>query len=331
MNAQAQILMILFCFAASGFFSGTEIGLLSINHARLMHLVRAGLRPAIRLHSYLSNLQRCLATILVGNNLVNVMISTLSASLAQIYLPENRIGQTLWAIGMAFMMLFFCEYLPKMFFTTRPLRRTLLAIRPFYVIDRLLNPLTSLVLWLTQWLAPENRKGAGQRFLMTREYIQNVVSDAKEGSRITAFERLMINRVLTLQAYTAEQVMTPLARVTKTDENATLDSCYKLVRNSGHVRLPVFSHDGTTCVGILNVLDVLTHTPHLEQTRVRDCMQPPCFVNAKECADNVLPFMRQLREPMVMVRIAEGDQVLGIITEENVLSALTGSLRKVTL
>jgi CBS domain containing-hemolysin-like protein len=326
MSVELHLLAILLCFAASAFFSGTESGLLSINHARLMHLVRSGSGVAKLLNEYVSDLQRFLATILVGNNLVNVMLSTLSASLAQLCFPRHTVVQAVWATGMAFLMLVFCEYLPKLFFTTRPLRRTLLVARVFYVVEKLLTPLTALVLFLTKWLVPKNRNASDQRFFMTREYIQNVVSDPKDGSRITAVERLMINRVLTLQTQTATQVMTPLARVSRTTEQAALSACYLQVRDSGHVRLPVFSEDGSRCVGILNALDVLSSAPDAEQAHVREFMLPPFFVNGDVRADDVLPLMRKNRQPMAVVRSAQGGAVLGIITEENILHALTGNL-----
>jgi CBS domain containing-hemolysin-like protein len=327
-TVEFHIVGIVLCFMGSAFFSGTETGFLSVNHARLVHLVRAGQKNAIILNRYLSDLQRCLASILVGNNLMNVMLSTLSASLAQTCFPASALAQTGWAVGMAFMMLFFCEYLPKMFFTTRPLRRTLLVSRAFYVTEKALAPLTSAILFMTKWLVPNNQKGTRQRFLMTREYIQNVVSDDKDGSRITAFERLMINRVLALQAQTARQVMTPLNRVTTTTASTPLQTCYQRVRDSGHVRLPVFSDDGSRCVGVLNVLDVLAAAPDPKRTLARDRMQKAFFVDAGERADDVLPLMRKYRYPIVLVRGA-GNEMLGIITEENVLSALTGSLKKV--
>lgn len=327
MSLQLYLIAILACFGASAFFSGTESGVLSINHARLMHLVRSGSKVAKLLNEYLSDMQRFLATILVGNNLVNVILSTLSASLSQTCFPNHPAIQTVWATAMACMMLYFCEYLPKLFFTTRPLRRTLLVTRAFFVIEKLLTPLTVLILYLTKWLVPKNRNASDQRFLMTREYIQNVVSDPRDGSRITAVERLMINRVLALQSNTAAQVMTPLARVSKTTEQVPLSTCYQLVRDSGHVRLPIFSEDGARCVGVLNTLTVLASAPDPDQTRARDCMQPPFFVNADVRADDVLPLMRKYRQPMALVRATRDGAVLGIITEENILFALTGSLQ----
>jgi len=328
-KAELHIVGIVLCFLASAFFSGTESGMLSLNHARLMHLVRAGLKPAVLLHGYLCDMQRCLATILVGNNLVNVMLSTLSASLAQSCFPRSSGLQAAWAVVMAFLMLWFCEYLPKLFFTTRPLRRTLLVTRAFHVVDCMLVPLTTAILFVTRWLVPDTRKGAGQRFLMTREYIQNVVSDAKDGSRITAFERLMINRALTLQAQTAAQIMTPLSRVTTVRADVPLRTCFQAVRDSGHARLPVFSENGERCVGVLNVVELLVRDPDPDATLARDGMEAPFFVNADERADDVLPLMRKHRHPMVLVREREAGTVAGIITEENVLFALTGSLQKV--
>lgn len=327
MSIELNLFAILFCLVACAFFAGTETGVLSISHARLMHLVRTGSKAARILNGYVSDMQGFLATTLVGNNLMNVVLSTLTAGLAQTVFPRCQFAQMACVVVMAFTILFFCEYLPKLFFTTRPLRRTLLVARVFHGVRKLLTPLTALVLFMTKWLVPKNRNASDQRFLMTREYIQNVVSDPREGSSITAVERLMINRVLALQSLSAAQVMTPLARVSKTTEQAALSACYRLVSDSGHVRLPVFSEDGARCVGVLNALDVLTSEPDQEKMRACDCMQPSFFVNAEVRADDVLPLMRKNRQPMVMVRNAKDGAVLGIITEENILNALTGSLQ----
>jgi len=161
---------------------------------------------------------------------------------------------------------------------------------------------------------------------MTREYIQNVVSDAKHGSRITAFERLMINRVLTLHTQTAAQIMTPLNRVVKTYETAPLRDCFQAVRDSKHVRLPVFSEDGARCVGVLNVAKALASNPDPDVLLVKDSMEAPFFVSADERADDVLPLMRKHHHPLVLVSERGSGAVLGLITEEDVIFALTASL-----
>lgn len=326
MNLKLYILTLPLCFIGVAFFAGIETGVLSVNHARLAHLVRAGSKAARIMSEYLKDMQRFLATTLIGTNLIHVILSTLSAGLAQHCLRDTPLGQAAWGTCMAFMVLFFSEYLPKLFFTTRPLRRTLIVIRVFYIVAKLLSPLTHLVMLLTQWMTP--RSGGGeQRFLMTREYLQNVVSDAKDGSRITAFERMMINRVLALHSQTAAQLMTPLQRVTKTVSEAMLSQCYRLVRDSGHIRLPVFDNAGQACVGVLNMLDIMLAAPDPDRTRAADCMRAPLFVAADLPADEVLPLMRKQRKHLALVREKNNGPVLGIITEENIISALTRSLQ----
>lgn len=326
MSPHLDIVLLPVFFLAVAFFEGMESGVVCLNHARLMHLVRTGSKGAKLLSTYLADMQRFLTTIQVGCNLSAVVLSTLSAGLAQMWFPGSNFLQAVWGTAMAFMVLFFSEYLPKLFFTTRPLRRTLMVARLFFVAEKLLSPLTVLVLFLTDWLVPKGKGGSEQRFLMTREYIQNVVSDPRDGSRITAVERLMINRVLALQSQTAAQVMTPLSRVTRTTAQAALSACFQKVRDSGHVRLPVFSEDGAACVGVFSALDVLDIAADPLQVRVRDFMRPPLFVSADLRADDVLPLMRKSRQAMAVVRSAPDGAVLGIITEENILRSLTGSL-----
>jgi len=323
MSIRLHLILMAFCFIASAFFSGTESGVLSVSPARLLHLVRNGLTSATILSKYIKDLQHFLATILVGNNLFNVMLSTLSARVAHLLFPGHHLDQMLWACLIAGMLLVFSEYLPKLFFTTRPLRRTLRVVWVFQSVERILWPLTQLVLLLTRWFVP--RSGQTPEFLVTREYIQDVVSDPNDGSRLTTVERQMIHRVLALQSKTAQQIMTPLDQVIHTKEQASLQTCFRKVQESGYGRLPVFSEDGTRCVGIFTTLDVFTLNADIATAQVGAFMRPPLFVQADTKADDLLPLMRKSRQHMAIVRDGE-QKVLGLITEENILGQLTSGL-----
>ena len=324
MSVTWHLFFLLLCFAGEAFFAGTELGVLCVSRMRLMHFVRNGLKSATILASYLENMQHFVVTVNVGCNLSNVVLSTLSASLAHILFPGQALYQTLWACVMVCMVLFFSEYLPKLFFTTRPLRRTLLVMDTFRIADWLLYPVTRLVFLLTSWFAPAGPKEP--QSLITREFIQDVVSDPKDGAQITAMERLMINRVLDLQSQTAAQVMTPLEKVISVTENDPLTKCFDIVRKADyHARLPVFSGDGKRCVGVFTVLDVFTLRANIRKASVGAFMRPPLFVGADMKADDLLPLMRKNRQHMAIVRDADGD-VLGIITEEDILNILTGNL-----
>ena len=325
MSVTWHLFFMLLCIAGEAFFAGTESGVLCVSRVRLMHFVRNGLKSATILASYLDNMQHFVVTVLVGCNLSNVILSTLSASVAHILFPGHPWVQVLWACVVVCMVLFFSEYLPKLFFTTRPLRRTLLVMDAFRVMDRLLYPITRLVFLLTSRFGPVDAKG-GQQSLITREFIQDVVSDPKDGAQITPMERLMINRVLDLQSQTAAQVMTPLEEVVSLTENDPLTTCFDTVRTSNtHARLPVFSADKKRCVGVFTVLDVFVLRANIKKASVNAFIRPPLFVNADMKADDLLPLMRRNRQHMAIVRDTK-DNVLGIITEEDILNILTGNL-----
>jgi len=326
---QVHVGLLLLCFVASAFFSGTETGVLCVNRLRVMQLVRSGVRPAQQLMRQLQDMQRFMATILVANNLANVMISVLSAKLATLVLPQNNTGQTIWACVVAAMVIFFSEYLPKLFFSSRPLRRTLHVIFVFSAVERLLHPLVQVALYLTSFLIPRGKSGDDTFSLFTREYIEDVISDPKDGSQITSIERAMIHRVLGLHDKTAEHVMTPIEKVARIHASSTMQDCFRLVRDSGYIRFPVFSDDGTTCVGVLSTLDVFAIAPHPEHVAVRSLMRPPIFVDAQMPADDLLPLMRKKRQHLVLVRNNQRS-VLGIITTENVMNVLTGSIASST-
>ena len=327
MSFQLHIAGILLCFVVSAFFSGLEIGVLSVSRARLLHYVRDGIKAAERLELYLQNAQSFLGSILVGNNLSNVILSTLSASMGKMLFDGKSSVQSAWAVFMAVMVLIFCEYIPKLVFESRPLRRTLPLVSVFTVFDKALHPVTMLVLFITQWVIPCKGRESGNKLVVTREYLQDVVADKKTGTKITAIERLMIKRVLALQSLSVAEIMTPLSDVCKVSNETLLKDCYQVVQDCGHVRLPVFSKDGRDCIGVLHALDVLSFTPDPESTQAGSYMQPPFFVDYDVRADDLLPLMRRNRQPMGLVRNKKAE-VIGIVTEANILDLIMINLAK---
>ncbi len=325
MNIQLHIIGILLGFAGSAFFSGLEIGVLSVRRVRLLHYVRDGLKAALRLEEYLRNSQRFLGSILVGNNICNVLLSTLSAALGKRLFSESSSLQSVWGLFMAVMVLVFCEFIPKLVFESRPLRRTLPLVSVFSLFDKVLSPITGMVLFCTQWVIPRKNRKSESRLVITRDFLHDVVADIEKGARITAVERIMIKRVLALESLTAAQIMTPLAHVSKVSERTLLKDCYEVVRKSGHVRLPVFSEDGLRCAGVLHALDVLSFMPDPETTFAAAYMQPPFFVSFDVRADDLLPLMRRNKQPMAFVRNRQAE-VIGVVTEANILGRLTVNL-----
>jgi len=324
MNIPVEYLIILLCLLAQAFLAGIEIGVISINRHRLTHLVRVQARGAKIIEGYLHDTARLLGTTLVGSCLTLVIISTLAESLAERNLNET--GQAISACIVSLTLLIFGEYLPKIWFNRRPIERCLPFAGLLRMFERLIHPLVWLAMALTRWASPRLSHPERNLFV-TREHIQSLVQDSAAGGQISAFERLMINRVLDLQLKTAMDVMTPLKQVIHAHDSATLQECYDLATKSGHTRLPVLDADDGACVGILHLVEILARVDNPATLTAKDCMSAPVFIQPDIPADDLLPIMRLNRQPMIVVRTA-ANAVLGIVTQENIVRFLMGALPK---
>lgn len=317
MNVPLEIILIPLFLFGSWFFSGIETGIISINRHRLLHLVRGGSRRAKLIEGYLLDDQRLYGTLLVGNNLSNVILSTVCGSLSG--RAWGPLGQSITSVVLALVILILCEYFPKIWFNSRPIQRSLRFAPLFRFMETLLRPLSFLAISLTRLLVAQ---GKSRNLFVTRDHIQTLARSSEAGGEITAFERLVINQVFALQLKTAEQLMTPINQVVTIAPDDTLAACFERVRESGHLRLPVIDPVTQTCSGVLDTFEVLTCEAFNPDAPAHKHMRAPLFLRSDLQADDILPVLRRHRQTMAIIRTPKSEIVRGIVTQENILSTL---------
>lgn len=181
--------------AMSAFCSGAESGLTSVSRGRILHMMQEGSRSAKIVHCALTDMARTVTAILVGNNLMNVVFSSASAALAARLFAGAGAAQAAWGFCAACAMLTFGEFLPKLFCSARPLRRTLRLAPAFRVFNLAMTPLTSVAMLVTGLFAPHARS----RERVTPNELLRILRDRKDGVRLTDFESALIARILVLR------------------------------------------------------------------------------------------------------------------------------------
>ncbi len=317
-----NVALIVLFFLGSWFFSGFESGMVSLNRHRLVHRIRHGDRKAKALAAILRDTHRLLATTLVGNNICNVTLSTLAAALAVTAAGAMGFGgptaQAVATAAVAVLLLVIGEYLPKLWFTARPIDRCRPLLPVFLVLRTLLYPLASLCIVLTRLVAGRDRTGKRSPFV-SRENLAFLMRDSEAHGQISAFERMMVSRVLDLQLRRTSQVMTPLAKVVRVYESDNLATVQRVFRQSRHRVLPVFSDDGERCLGVLHLFDLLRSRS--KDPVPFDLRRPPVFVQRDIPADELLPYMRVRNTKVLIVHNAAGKPI-GLVTQEDVLNAV---------
>ncbi len=265
------LLLLLASVCAAGFCAGVETGFLSVSRVRLLSLVRQGSKRARQLAKALRNMSRVVTTLLVGNNVAAVTVSTVSAVLSLRMFAASPLLQTAWALFVAAFMLFVGEYLPKLLFASRPLRRSLAAMRLYHALEIGLAPLVGVFTAVTR-VVFKVRPTKGGRLGMSRAGLRTLVSEKDGSTRLTPFERTLIARVLDLQALSAADLMHPAGG----------------------------PDDAPAALRIAS------------QTR----------------GDDILPLMRRVRQPVASVFDEATGEIVGVVSEEDVLLALTGVLKE---
>ncbi len=181
--------------AVAAFCAGAETGFFSVRRGRVLHLARSGSRSAKIVSSALADMGRTLTSLLVGNNLAAVVYSSASAALSVRCFPGSALARTAWGFVAALVVLYLCEFLPKLFASARPLRR-LLAVAPFYRwFSVAMSPLTRCAMAVTSVFVPSGES----KYKVTSGDLLRILQDRKDGVRLTDFESALISRILVLR------------------------------------------------------------------------------------------------------------------------------------
>ena len=200
--------------AFSMFFSGIETGFLSVSRARVLHMVRAGGRRAKLIQEAISNLGKTTTTVLVGNNIANVVFSSANAALSVMVFPDSATAQAIWGFVAACLVLFLCEFMPKLLCAARPIARLLMLIPIWVMVSRVLAPLGASLTYLIEIILPKREA----RSRVTPESVLKILKDRKDGVRLSDFESALVGRIMVLRAKVAEVTPESLLLVLDNDE-----------------------------------------------------------------------------------------------------------------
>ena len=320
----SSLILVVFCLLCIAFFAGMETGVISIHRMRLRHLVERGDARARILEGFLERPDRLLGTCLTGVNLCTVVASVMATDLGHDLV--GAWGEAIMGTLMTFTILVFCEYLPKAWFQSEPLKRSRRYAFLLRTASVVLRPFVNALNWVTQWFLPASIKDQPARPLFaTKDEIDFLARESEAHGMLSPKQRIMIRRVLDLSAKTARDIMRPIAATTRVKAGATLDEFYDLVRQGGHARLPVYDETQKTYVGTASFFDAVSESPDGPKTRLDRFIRPPLFIPETTPLVEIFTRLRLARQPMCLVVNAQSE-VTGLIATQDVLAEIVGAL-----
>jgi len=321
------LLAIVVLIALSGFFSSSEIAMFSLPKHRIDSLVEDGVPGAATVKQLTDDPHRLLVTILVGNNVVNVAMSSIATALFGFYLSR---GQAVIAatFGITALVLLFGESAPKSYAVENTESWALRIARPLKFAEYALFPLVLLFDDLTRRI---NRLTGGEAGLestyVTRDEIQDIIQTGEREGVIEEDERRMLDRIFRFNNTIAKEVMTPRLDVIAIDAESTVEEAIETCVQSGHARIPVYEGSLDNVIGVVHIRDLVRDMNYGETANLGldDIIRPTLHVPESKNVDDLLREMRADRLRIAIV-IDEFGTTEGIVSVEDMIEEIVGEI-----
>jgi putative hemolysin len=323
----AILLAVLIVLSAA--FSAAEAAFIAMNKIRLRHLKEEKVRGAERVYGLVGRLDQLITTLLIGNNLVNIAIASISTAIF-ISLLGPQWGVTASTFVVAVVLLVVCEITPKIFATNHP---EFVAFGFRHVVSFLLFVMTPLAHLATRISSVLIRLVGGKpRYrapLVSEEEIKLMIRLGKEEGYYGDQERRMLERIFYFDDTEVKDVMTPFERMVMIDVAIPEGDLANLLMEKGHNRIPVYEKEPQNVIGILYVHDLLYLMKNHELINMRDLLSAPYFVPPEKKVAALLREFQSRKVQIALVRDAAG-KILGLVTLEDLFEEIVGEIEEHT-
>ena len=305
----------------SAFFSSSETGMMSLNRYRLKHMANTGHKGAQRAQGLLNRTDQLIGVILIGNNFVNILASSIATVIA-IRLWGDA-GIAIATLLLTIVILIFAEVTPKTLAALFPEKIAFPASHILGPLLKLLYPLVWTVNLFTTGILRVLGVSQASEDHLSREELRTVVNEA--GALIPARHKDMLVSILDLENVTVNDIMVPRNEVVGIDLEDDTDTILRQLRSSQHTRLPIFKGDINNIQGILHLRSAarLLQETDINKAMIMQLCQEPYFIPESTALNTQLLNFQKGKRRFGIVVDEYGD-VLGLATLEDILEEIVG-------
>ena len=307
----------------SGFFSGSETGMMALNRYRLKHLQKQNHRGSLRAGKLLERPDRLIGLILIGNNLVNVFASVIATIIAIRIWGDSGIYAA--GIILTLVILVFSEVTPKTVAALYPEKVAFPSSIILLPLMKVMYPAVALVNYVTNGLIRilgfQTDRIADEH--VSSDELRTIVTDA--GALLPQRHRELLLNILDLEQITVDDIMVPRNEVYGIDLDDNDAEILNRIRTSAHTRLPVWREDINNIQGVLHMRAAsrILKDEGLDRGALQREMETPYFVPESTPLHTQLLNFQQKKMPLGVV-VDEYGEVLGLAALEDILEEIVG-------
>ena len=318
-----QLILIIMGVMFSAFFSSSETALTSINTFKIRQMEKNGVKNSHILKKLVDNITKVLTTILIGNNIVNIVTTTI----ATIFFTDvfGSKGAVISPIILTIVVLIFGEVTPKNIATANPERLSLKVAKPIRFFNIILTPLSFILGLITNSIGKLFISDSGDNDRVTEEDLKTIVDVSEEQGVINNEESEMINNVFEFGNSDVSDIMTARTNMEAIPVDLPIDELKAFLKESNHSRIPVYGKNIDNILGILHMKDLVSHMVQENDLSLIDCIRPAYYVYDNMHIFDLFTTMRGENLSLAIV-IDEYGGTSGLVTIEDIVEELVGEI-----
>ncbi len=321
----SSVLLFFLCVILSAFFSSSETAFIAVKPHTLDYLEKKGSSRAGRVKKILSHVDDFLATVLIGNTLVNAAAASLATALASSLVRNKNTAILLATAGTTVILLLFSEINPKIYAAHHAAKLSLFfspVIRLFLV---LFYPLVAVFTFLSRLIFRSKAKiPAGLSRAMAEDEAKALLHSGIKG--LPEHRKAMITKIVDLAARPIKEIMTPRPRIKAIEASSTREQILKTVVAEGFGRFPVYRGRMDHIEGLIYTKDLIRYLANDRPFELSAVLRPPFFVPESAPIEKVL-FQMQDEAVQMAFLVDEFGNMEGLVTIEDILEEIVGEIR----
>ncbi|MBR7117366.1 MAG: HlyC/CorC family transporter [Clostridia bacterium] len=319
---EIMLFIVVFCVVMSAYFSATETALSTFNRIRMKGYAEKGNKRAELVLKLADNYDSMISTVLIGNNIVNILSSSLSTVLFGLIILDQGLSTTVSTIVMTLAVLTFGEIVPKTLAKQFPEKFAMFSAPIIYALTFILWPVSIIFRGLQKLLSKlfknEDDKG------MTEEELISIIEEAEEDGGINEDEGSLIKSAIEFNELEVSEIFTPRIDITAVPSTVTKEELAEVFSESGFSRIPIYEGDLDNITGIVYYKDFFTLAYNTE-LEISSIVKPVMYVTKTQKISDLLRDLQEKKHHLAVVSDEYGSTA-GLVTLEDIIEEIVGEI-----
>lgn len=321
LNSVALLILLI----ASGFISGAETAFFAITPAQLIKLKEAKHSSQRIVYQLLNTPKRLLAVLLITINFINIAIVVVSSIIITSlfnFSHHELMGFLIQVVAVTFLIVLFCEVMPKVYATQNAIRFAAIAAIPVFVLDKALRPLSAMLVSMTSLI---DKRVEQKGYEVSVDELTHAI-DITSDKNTPEDEKKILKGIARFGHIDVKQIMKPRMDVVGFEKEMTLQEIIPSIIENRYSRIPVYEETFDTVLGVLYIKDLL---PFLDQQEENfdwlKLLRPAYFVPESKKINDLLQEFQEMKMHLAIV-VDEYGGSSGIVTLEDILEEIVGEI-----